>query len=440
MFIQLIIVLFYYVKSLLLATFHLKSNKALYLCGINLTKRSFRVTEAERNNYFIVIKRSLSDWKKFILSSSSRKDVITGDSVVYDLTEGSRQIRQDYLEHFTGDKWDNFIFKSELLSQGGLLEKLLVSFLFFLILPFWFFITLFSKHKSSLAMFMCESIENARLLSVIKKSQANRVFFFSIYEKDANLAAYLLMRNNIYVVKIPSEVPLYFFNTAVLTNKLILCNAYQKEELEVYKTTLHYNEVEFWGPEQMTRVFDVYKKKNYTIQRNTIAFYSTASWVREKEGHMDQGTNMVKNEIMLLEYLSEFLKTNTIYKLLVYLHPKEKSDQYVKEAKSHYSKYLNGIKFDFAPFDMPSSASFYNAEMAVPFNSTLIHERLYFGFKTLILPLDHPGFPVKDSGLSNICCFSKEELFTKLSNSFLLDENAFFEKNNLTNYRSPELF
>lgn len=432
--------MFYYVKSLFLATFHLESDRALYLCGINLTKRSFRITESERGSFFVVFKRSLSTIKSFLKSSPTKLKTQINHDVVYDLASSSQQIRMEYLQHFTGLKLDNFIYKSELLNGSSYIEKLIITLLFIHILPFWFLATLFSKNKSSLAMFYLECLENARLLYYFERGNFKRCWFFSIYEKDANLAAYIMMQRACEVIKVPSEVPFYFFNSCILTNKLVLCNAYQKEELNVYNSTLIYDTTEFWGPEQMTKVFDIYKDKKYTIQRNTIAFYSTASWVREMEGHMDQGTNMLSNEKMLLGYLNKYINENTNVKLLIYLHPKEKKPDYLKVTQAHYKVLLPNIEFYFADFSLPSSSSFYNAEVAVAFNSTLIHERLYFGFKTIILPLDHPGFPVSNSGLSHICCFSKEQLFSKLTESLTQSEEEFFEMNQLKKYRSAELF
>jgi hypothetical protein len=142
---------------------------------------------------------------------------------------------------------------------------------------------------------------------------------------------------------------------------------------------------------------------------------------------------MVKNEKLLLEYLKEYLAAHPHIKLILYPHPKEKRN--VNETKQHYRELLKGLTFEFADFNDLSAATFFNAELAVAFNSTLVHERIYFGFKTLILPLDHPGFPIEGSSFRNICAYSKEELFLKIDKTLLQTEDEFFEINNLQNYR-----
>jgi hypothetical protein len=144
---------------------------------------------------------------------------------------------------------------------------------------------------------------------------------------------------------------------------------------------------------------------------------------------------MKKNEQLLLSYLREYLQTRKDKTLIIYPHPKEKSEKYSNETKQYYKDLLPDVRFEFADFNMLSAGSFYNAELAVAFNSTLVHERLYFGFKILILPLDHPGFPIPSSSFNTICSTTKEELFQKMDASFTQTEEEFFQRNDLQHYR-----
>jgi len=417
-----------------MATFSFKKNKALYLSGVNLTKRSFRLSQMDYQNPSIVILAYVRCIK--VLFSRKKEDILlsSGD-FIYDLNPDSKGIRQTYIKHFTGKKIDNYLSKEFLMDNLSYLDSLLISIVYsVMVIPF-FVITLFSGNKAALSLFFKEVIENAVLLDLAAKYKLDACYFFSIYEKDSNLAAYLLMQRGVKVVKIPSEVPFYFFNTTIICDKLIICNAYQFEEQEFYKDSILCSEIEMWGPERVTDHYENYSSNYFKIKRNVIAFYSTASWVREKEGHLDQGTDMVKNEKLLLNYLKKYLSERKHVKLVIYAHPKEKSEKYLKETKDYYNTALSGVDFEYADFATLSSASFYDAELAVAFNSTLIHERLYFGFKTLILPLDHPGFPIKDSSFNNICAYSEEELFLKMDKALTQNEEEFFKVNGLSNYR-----
>lgn len=408
---------------------------ALYLSGVNLSRRSFRLYQKDYKNPIIVLKAYFRCIKKVINTKKLTLEISGSGEFIYDLNPDSKQIRADYIKHFTGKTVTNYISKEFLISETDIFDKLIIFVLYsLLVIPFFIF-TLVSKNKGPLSLLFAEVIENAVLLRRAKKNKLSHCYFFSIYEKDANLTALLLMDAGVKVIKIPSEVPFYFHNTIILCDKLIICNAYQFEEAKHYSESILCKETEMWGPERAMDYYENYKSNNYKIQSGVIAFYSTASWVREKEGHLDQGTEMVKNEQLLLGYLKKYLTERKHLKLIVYAHPKEKTEKYVMETKAYYKEILDGIDFSFAEFSLLSSASFYNAELAVAFNSTLIYERLYFGFKTLILPLNHPGFPLKNSSLNNICAYSEEELFLKMDKSLQQSEDEFFEANGLSNYR-----
>jgi hypothetical protein len=428
-------VLFVTLKSLFMATFRFRSNKALYLSGLNLFKRSFRLSQSDYKNPFIFLTGNLRFIKQLFATGSKHVELTKNDVFIYDLNPDSTDIRKKYIHHFTGSIPANYISKELLLHEISFFEKVVMVLVYLLLIVPFFGLTLFSKNKASLSLIFREIAENSALLNSATKNKLTQCYFFSIYEKDANIAAVLLMKAGVKVIKIPSEVPFYFFNTIMVCNKLIICNAYQYDELKYYGDTIICEETEMYGPERVTDYYEIYNNGDFQIQRNTIAFYSTASWVREKEGHLDQGTAMAKNEKLLLGYLREYLSEKKDLKLVIYAHPKEKSEKYINETKNYYGKLLKGIAFEFADFKLLSSATFYKAELAVAFNSTLIHERLYFGFKTLILPLDHKGFPVANSNFNNICAYNKEELFTKMDRALAQSEVEFFRANGIENYK-----
>ncbi len=68
------------------------------------------------------------------------------------------------------------------------------------------------------------------------------------------------------------------------------------------------------------------------------------------------------------------------------------------------------------------------------FYSSLLFERLYFGFKTIFYTLYSDDFPLKESSINNICAFSEEELESLINACLPLTDNEFFEKMNIKNY------
>ena len=69
---------------------------------------------------------------------------------------------------------------------------------------------------------------------------------------------------------------------------------------------------------------------------NTIGFYSTASWVRKREGHIDQGIDFLKFERKVLNCIKKYLLINNNIKLFIFLHPKEKKKQYLEKSTNYY--------------------------------------------------------------------------------------------------------
>jgi hypothetical protein len=64
--------------------------------------------------------------------------------------------------------------------------------------------------------------------------------------------------------------------------------------------------------------------------------------------------------------------------------------------------------------EIKSSLSFNNSDICVALYSTLIYERIFMGFKSIIAPLGIHDFPIPGTALYKSSAKSKDELFEKL--------------------------
>ena len=95
--------------------------------------------------------------------------------------------------------------------------------------------------------------------------------------------------------------------------------------------------------------------------------------------------------------------------------------------------YPGEIPYEIVNSSMSSSQLFNTVDLGVAFNSTILHERLYCGFKTLFCP-NNTFLPIKNSTLSTICPKNDDD-FVNLSTK-AMDSNTFdfFNNNNLVSY------
>ena len=81
-----------------------------------------------------------------------------------------------------------------------------------------------------------------------------------------------------------------------------------------------------------------------------------------------------------------------------------------------------------------SIEGFDDINIGVSLYSTLMFERIYLGFKTILAPFDYDDFPIKQSSLNQICVHNIQQLYTKLDVNLKLTTIDFFETNHLKNY------
>jgi hypothetical protein len=81
-----------------------------------------------------------------------------------------------------------------------------------------------------------------------------------------------------------------------------------------------------------------------------------------------------------------------------------------------------------------SIEGFDDVNLGVSLYSTLMFERIYLGFKTILAPFDYDEFPIKHSSLNQICVKSLKQLYAHLDINLDLTTADFFQNNQLQNY------
>ena len=424
-----------FIKSILLYKFNNKENlPELYYSGYCLFKNSYRYPSRSKSDFLILFRI----YKNILFSILFKKINIelfksNSDVAIFDGSLGSSKLRRKYVYKFSGLKTKLVISKDNLLSYYSFSSfAITILFLSFSFIPV-FLLSIFSKNKLTYPLLISEIIECFILSELLYKHKIKQLFYFNIYERDSNVVAYYLMSRAIYINKIPSEVPIYFWNQIIIANTLCICFPYQLEEYSQFKETIFIDQIKNWGPEQIVNapkyVFE--KNKNENKPKYKIGYYSSGYWLRSKNGNVSLG-DFFSVETELIKILDEYAKIFNI-QIIFYLHPKELKEENLVLTKNYYSE-IGKNKNIHIPFDkVPSVLTLNDVDLGISIKSTLMFERIYYGYKTLFYCFKQKDFPIKKSSLENI--FIDKYTFNEIiSKSLSLKTYEFFDYFNIMKY------
>lgn len=425
----------YFFRAWLFGLTGKRPKDAFQYAAINLSKPTFRIPQSTRYNLLLIPKQYFILLRTIFTQSLKTEAAVVLEKenngiFIYDVFQSEYYRRRPYTEHFLRHEINGAIFKHDLFARGAGLPFVALVFLISLWMPFVFILSLLKKDKAPQAMLGKEMVENFNLLALLKSYKVKELYFFCIFEKDANLATLLIQKQHIKVNKIPSEVPLGLWNSIIVADKLCVCSGYQFDELKHFSNSMFVKETEFWGPELLMENLDKYENPVPLSQR-TIGFYSTGAWVRSLENHLQQDMDAEEH---VKRSLREFCVKHPEYNLRIFMHPRERWEKYYTTALSNYKAIFQGVNYEFAPKESKASRSFEEANVAVALNTTLAYERLYYGFKMLLMPIGVPNFPLEKSGIRNICVYTTDDLVAKLEREAGLTNNEFFKSNGISNY------
>lgn len=408
------------------------------LAGYSLLNgKSFQLPSEAANDRLIGFREMWRAWRRVNAPVAGIRQI--GDSpiaVAVGYMESGDDVKK-YIEHSHGGEIGLILARFDITNEFKItfLDK-------FHFLRFAFFIAMrctVSKSRVNEALLIRGLIINYFIINSLLKRGIQDFYNFVPFEIDSNFQSLALAERNIRVTLIPSSGPLSTWNRIMIADRVVFSTPYHMEEFEIHKETMRVKERLMWAPEKAFSYIDIYKSNRSKGKIRTIGFYSHGSWLRLQLGHVQTELNLHEAEDNCIERLRQFLSRNAQYQLVVFAHPREKKAEFIDATKSHYSTLLAGLNWTFADFNLPSTNQFYAVDVGVATFSTIIYERLYCGYKTLICTEGIKGFPMPNSSLESICFNDQGKLDFLIENAINQSEQEFFTENNILGYRSNEV-
>lgn len=338
----------------------------------------------------------------------------------------------DYIEKSSGVVIDTIIAKDELTGGASLsiLEKL--SFL-------WFgFKTsmqcLYAEDRVNRALLIRSVCTGMLIQEFMGENRNLRIYNFVPFEIDSNALALYWRGHEHHVVHIPSSGPLSTWNRIQLCDEIVFSTPYHFEEYQVHKATMRFSKILFWGPESAHTYFSKYEDTGLVGKKKVIGFYSHGSWLRMKLGHIQTEMNLHAAEDACVELIISFLKNNKDYSVIIFTHPRERKKDLWPQTEAHYKKIFNGTEWSFGDLNATSASLFEECSIGISTFSTIIYERLYAGFKTILCTKEIQGFPMKGSTLARLKFDDQEGMTRLILDNDEISEEAFFSKYNIEGY------
>lgn len=410
-----------------------KKNFPAWLGGFSILENmSYRLPLEAKKDLFIglkVFKRTA-----FALMKGFEPDNDSSSKIlIFDVIRSNEKHRKDYVKSHTNQNVPFLSRESLYFFPGFVTGTILWMYLLFIsaaLIP----LTFFSKKRTAIALLMAEFVELSNLIYLVKKRNVRRVHFFGSYEKDSNLISYALAENKVEIYKHPSPGPLFNHYSHLHTHQLCLTSGYQFEELPILETTQVITGIQKWHPENFLFYPKRYFNRDIQPPALTIGFYSHGSWLRKQRKDASDGLNIIFSEEQLLGMLASFLQKHPSFQLIVHCHPMEKKEPALKQTGKFYEEKLSGIHWKFQDFGIPTNQSFDKTDVGIGAYSTILYERLYCGFKTLVGCFGIKGFPAEGTSLKQISIINEEALEAKILQTSQLSQEDYLNQFGLLNY------
>jgi hypothetical protein len=386
----------------------------------SLLGKSFRINEAEENSALFLFRVLFRAFKNIKFHSVGQQNFpVDDDTNVAFLDSDPKSItyRKYYIKNYTGKNVNKTIFRSEAFFFVSKWQAIKTATNLFLYTVLIYPVYLFNKNqRAAIALTIYELTENNHFISEVKRLNIKKLYIFCIYEKDTNILYLLLKKTGVRVVKISSDGPLLLWNKLLLTDELVVSFSYQMEEAAHMEDTIIYSAIHHWGPEMIEETKNRYPERGKVknLAHNSIGFYSTASWIRNRKQQLKRGVSIPENEVRILTWLNQYLAVKPQLNLLIFLHPKEKKEANSDELLNWYSQFLGNSRWEFAPIEKPTSSMFDEVKLGVGYYSTVLLERDYYGFETLMSPIGMNNFPIPSSSMESKCVYTEENFIKKL--------------------------
>jgi hypothetical protein len=256
--------------------------------------------------------------------------------------------------------------------------------------------------------------------------------------------SFLIKKEDIEVYLFPIE------NVLSITFKYIYCDMicttfnYQIEEIKrlkknwIYKDILHYPHTDlislhphFWIKGS--------REESYKYQ---FGFCSTSSWLRIENKLMTDHNEKTNSELKFYSFLKKHLKSNVNDKIIILLHPREKTNEEIfKKSISFYKTMLQSNKIYFSSINEESAKYFKDINILFSSSISMHIKSLFCGYKSIFPAFTYgKNFFVKSSSFNNTISYSQSDLNLKIDESLKLSRSQYIEDNNLHFYNYTRFY
>ena len=397
-------------------------------------KVSFRLDNVAKFPRFHGFKMMYRTFRSMMIALPYFKETGTAHpSLVLECNQPDPQIEVHYIEEHTGQKPGFSVVKTRL--AGAFKTHPLSIFLFcWITLPIAIRSVFNPEQRGNKTLHITLIAEQAALLHILKKYKITQLYDFSPFLIDSNWS-FLLTRNlQLTYTKIPSPGPLFTHNAELLADRLVLSSGYHLEEINKLPD-IKVKTFEYGLPESAFSYIHKYHPIFPEPKKKTLGFYSHGTWLRRKLGQAEDGLHIDQAEMSLLADLSRFLKENPDYELILFIHPKERKAAYLIDTQTFYDQFFAGLTYRFSEDQGGSALQFDQVDIGVIALSTILFERLFCGYKTIIGKYNIANFPSVNSPLEQITFDSYSQLTTLIHKFSDMTEDEFFAQKGIAKYR-----
>ncbi|MBM3427362.1 MAG: hypothetical protein FJX95_01110 [Bacteroidetes bacterium] len=396
---------------------------------------TFRVTGSSAEGDFLA---SLRYFKRalFLIWQQSVSGVALDSTSFYCHKEKQKEDLIPYLSHVLKKEMRPGLCRDTMRVHLSFSWKWTMTLGLLLSLPFFFLVTMFSRKKSTVSLVMLQWVENNIALQAFVGQGVQRVYLFGGYENDQGLTGLMCEYAEVQLILVPSSNPIKNFYHEVIAHGFVFTSPFQRKEYADLKDRWSIKEMLDWPLPVVKKLLPYVK--TVPPRSKQIAFMSRGVWLRKLRGvHAQNNNRDFDYEEGCMDVLRSFLNENKSISLLILPHPMERvNEEYWQKTQEYYTHYFSGIEVYF-PADpaVKSFQMFGESELALASVSSVNIERLFCGYKTLYAPIgaEHQFF--SGSTLDNIVARTPEKLMQLLKESMQLNENEFFERYELTEYR-----
>lgn len=394
---------------------------------------TYRLTEADKSDRLIGLRMARRLMKRLFSPSREAILVVHPDqpTVVLGGIIRTRDIIVNYVNRCTDQPVGTYIAK-DFITGNELPKWAILSTM----IPFMIrqsMRAVFSKRRINLALSIHEVFEIAYLKYYMRSRGIKHIYDWIPYEKDSNFLSLQLMQDGVEVTKIPSPGPLATHNRIMIGTEIIFSTPYHFEELKRFGDTIRANRFSKWPPQGAEA--NIHQYLDHPLPpAKTLGFYSHGSWVRKAERHAQHGRAVDVAEARILALLGRFITENPEYKLTIFPHPRERKHS-VEMMMQFYRETIGHNHFEIADKSHGTVASFHLVDIAIGAFSSILYERMYCGYKTLIGNIGFHDFPMNGSTLNTISFVTYDDMEGLIKTFAIQNDDWFFAHTQLDEYR-----